>query len=262
MPATTLIDPWAMPGMGTPAESTEREFLAGQIDSWFLKGVILDSTTVDSRSSVTTDLQRGLVLGRITSSGKYVHYDPAATDGSQIARGILYQSLSMLNAAGSAADHQARVVFRAFDVKAGQCSTLDMLARRHLAHRIDFDDDWHLNNDLNLRQVLVKATDYTVLSTDNNVTFSTRGAAGAVNFTLPTLARGLRYRFVNEADQNMTITSAAADTIVGPNDLALDSIAFSTSGDKIGAVLEVWANDNASKWHVAFLSPNAATLTS
>ena len=262
MPATTLIDPWAMPGMGTPAESTEREFLAGQIDSWFLKGVILDSTTVDSRMSPTTDLTRGLVLGRITSSGKYVHYDPAATDGSQIARGILYHSLSMLNAAGSAADHNARVVFKAFDVKAGQCSTLDMLARRHLSNRIQFDDDWSLNNDLYLRQVLVKATDYTVTAADNNVTFSTRGASGAVIFTLPTLARGLRYRFFNEADQNMTITSVVADTIVGPNDLALDSVAFSTSGDKIGACAEFWVNDNASKWHFAKLSSNAATLTS
>lgn len=259
----SLVDGFTNPGMGTPSETTEREFLSGNIDSWWVKGLVLDSTTVDSRSTITTELQRGLVLGRITSSGKYVHYDPAATNGSQIARGILYQPLSMLNNAGAAADrHNARLVFRAFDVKASQCSTLDMLARRHLSHRIDFDDDWHLNNDLYLRQVLVKATDYTVLTTDNNVTFSTRGAVGAVNFTLPTLARGLRYRFFNEADQNMTVTSVVADTIVGPNDLALDSVAFSTAGDKIGACLEVWANDTASKWHFAKLCSNAATLTS
>jgi hypothetical protein len=250
-----------MPGMGTPAESTERRFLSGQIDSWFIKGAILDSTTVDSRSSTTSDLQEGLVLGKITSTGKLVHYDPAATDGSQQAVALLFHALSTLNAAGVAADKQARVVFFAQDVKAAQCSTLDLLARRHFAGRITFDDDSWINNDAGFRAVMVKTTDYTVLAADNNKTFSTRGASGAVNFTLPTLARGLRYRFFNEADQNMTITSATADTIVGPNDLALDSVAFSTAGDKIGACIEVWANDNASKWHFAKLCSNAATLT-
>jgi hypothetical protein len=89
MPATTLIDPYAMPGMGTPAESTERRFLSGQIDSWFIKGAILDSTTVDSRSSTTSDLQEGLVLGKITSTGKLVHYDPAATEGVMRAAAVV-----------------------------------------------------------------------------------------------------------------------------------------------------------------------------
>lgn len=35
------------------------------------------------------NLTRGAVLGRVTASGKYVLCDPAAADGSEVARGIL-----------------------------------------------------------------------------------------------------------------------------------------------------------------------------
>lgn len=109
-------------------------------------------------------------------------------------------------------------------------------------------------------QVVAKTADYTVVAADNGTVFTTRGAVGAVNFTLPTIAAGLRYRFMNEAGQNMTITSVVADTLVVFNDLAADSIAFSTVAELIGGSFEIMANDDATKWLV-FVNLGSETQT-
>lgn len=107
-----------------------------------------------------------------------------------------------------------------------------------------------------------KTGDYTVVAADTGTMFTTTGASGAVIFTLPTKAAGLRYRFLNVVDQNMTVASAgSADDIVGMNDVAADSIAFSTAGEKIGACLEVFCNGAATKWYAFNISAGANTAT-
>ena len=256
--STTLSDLYAMPGMGTALESTEREFLAGNIASWQRIAVVLDSTAVDSGNTPTTLLRRGLLLGKLSASNQYVDYDPTATDGSEIAVGILLDNVNMLNAAGSAVDKVAEMVWFGY-VKAAQLLNLDALARRQLAGRIWFDDGLVPPN-ANPLLVVAKTADYTVVAADNNKIFTTRGAAGAVNFTLPALARGLRFTFFNEAGQNMTVTAGTADTMVVFNDLAADSIAFSTAAELIGGAITVVANDNASKW-LTFVNLGAETQT-
>lgn len=91
--------------------------------------------------------------------------------------------------------------------------------------------------------ILAKTADYTVLGTEPCGTlFTTRGAAGAVNFTLPTAAgalKGMWYEFLNLVDQNMTITAVPADTLITDGDLAADSIAVSTASHKIGGRVRV-----------------------
>lgn len=91
--------------------------------------------------------------------------------------------------------------------------------------------------------VKAKAADYTVsFQTDKPGTiFTTYGAAGAIVFTLPTPAAGQlgwTYKFINLVAQDMTIASADADTLGVINDLAADSLAASTAGQEIGAVIE------------------------
>jgi hypothetical protein len=253
----TLSEYYATPGMGTAAESTEIEFTWGTIGAWQIKAGVLDSTTVDARNTPTTTLSRGLVLGQITASGKLKEYDPTATDGSDVAVGILYDNVPMLNAAGTAVDRVCRYLWFG-PVKATQLGGLDVLARRQLAGQIWFDDK--PNQDTHVSRVVAKTADYTVTAEDNNTIFTTRGASGTVTFTLPTIARGLRYRFFNEADQNMVVASVVADTMVTFADLAADSIAFSTTSEKIGGAIEVIANDNASKWLV-FVNLGAETQT-
>lgn len=258
MPAG-LIDPYALPGMGTPVETTDREPFAGPGWAKVMKGIVLVSTAVDAGNTPTTLLRNGLLLGKVTSSGKYKEYNPAGTDGSQICRGYLEDPVNMLDTGGTAADKAGRMVVWAFDVKATELLLLDAKARRQLNGRIFFDDGW-VDASNYVHDVIAKTADYTVLAADNNTLFTTRGAVGAVNFTLPTLARGLRFRFFNEAGQNMTVTSVVADTLVAFNDLAADSIAFSTANELIGGSIEVIANDDASKWLV-FVNLGAETQT-
>lgn len=257
MPAG-LVDPFAMPGMGSPSESTENEFLWGNRETAHYESGVIVSTAADSGSTPTTTLRPGLLMAKVTSSGKWKQYDPAATDGSEVAQGILRYGVNMLDTGGTAADKAGLMVIRGF-AKNAKVYNLDYLARRHLSTRFIFDDDIPGLAQL-YKTVVAKTADYTVTAADNDTIFTTRGAGAAVNFTLPTLARGLHFQFVNEADQNLTVTAAAADTMVVFNDLAADSIAFSTTSEKIGGWIEVFANDNASKWLVK-VSLGAETQT-
>ena len=90
--------------------------------------------------------------------------------------------------------------------------------------------------------IVAKTAAYTLTNKDNDKIFTNRGATGAVTFTLPTasdLTDGWSARFFVVADQSVTIASAEGDNVVAFNDAAADSIAFSTSGEKVGAGVEV-----------------------
>jgi hypothetical protein len=106
------------------------------------------------------------------------------------------------------------------------------------------------------RNVLAKTADYVVLGTEPAGTvFTTRGAAGAVNFTLPQATpqrAGLWYRFKNAVDQNLTVTATPADSLIVFNDLTADSIALSTAGQKIGGEIEVFCDGTS--WFAAGVS--------
>lgn len=85
---------------------------------------------------------------------------------------------------------------------------------------------------------IVTATSDTVLTTDDNTTFVTTASTGTTDFTLPTAAVGLRFRFAAGVAQTITIDPASTfDTIkylsLDGGD-ALDSAA--TSGDSIEIV--------------------------
>lgn len=96
------------------------------------------------------------------------------------------------------------------------------------------------------KSIVAKTVDYTVTGLEPCGTiFTTRGAAGAVNFTLPVASvkfTGLWYRFKNVVDQNMTVTSNPADTLVVDGDLTADSLAASTASHKIGAEIEAFCD--------------------
>jgi hypothetical protein len=249
MPGTaSLVDPFAMPGMGSPSESTENEFLWGNRETAHFESGVIVSTATDSGATPTTVLRPGLLMGKVTSSGKWKQYDPAATDGSEVAQGILRNGVNMLDTSGSAADKAGVFVVKGF-VKNGSVYNLDYLARRHLFGRILFDDDFPGLAPL-WKTVVAKTADYTIVAADNDKIFTNKGASAAVNFTLPALARGLHFQFCCEADQTITLTSVPSDSLVVFNDAAADTIAFSTSSEKIGGWFEVFANSDASKWLV------------
>lgn len=112
-------------------------------------------------------------------------------------------------------------------------------------------------------KIAAKAASYQVLPTDLGALFTTTGASGAVTFTLPAFAdiqTGWNARFFNTVDQNMIVAAATADAdkMVAFNDVAADSIAFSTASEKIGAGVEVVYD--GTKW-LTFVFLGAETQT-
>lgn len=108
------------------------------------------------------------------------------------------------------------------------------------------------------RRSVNKTADFTIkpYAVDRpETTFTNAGASGAVVATLPAPTRellGVRFHFLCVADQNFTIQTATADTLLTKNDAAADSVAVSTSGEKIGAhaVAECFYNGTAYRWAV------------
>lgn len=261
MPAgITLVDPFAEPGMGTALITTEYEPFAGQAMLKDVIGIVIDSTAVDARSTPTTTLLRGLLLGQIGSTKKYKQYSATATDGSNVAIGYLEDSVNMLDSTGSAAEKMGRLTEWAIRVKSSQLGGLDAIARAQLSDRFIFDDDL-AGYFMEFFREIPKTADYTVLASDRGTMFTNTGAVGAVNFTLPTLAPGLKYGFRVVADQSVTVTSAAGDDIVAFNDASADSVAFSTGGAKVGGVFIVQSNAAGTKWYVDVRSAGANTVT-
>jgi len=243
----SLMFPNLVPGAQAIRESVERDLLWGEVHDYALDSVVLLSTTVDARSTVTTELQPGLCLGQITSSSKYTHYDHDATDGTASKQlCLLAHPVNMLDAGGTARDQVAVVIIKGL-VRNGQCGGLDQQFRAASFPRFLFDDVFS-GNSAGWRDVVAKTANYTVTAADNNTIFTNQGASGAVVFTLPTIAKGLRYRFYGEAAQNISISSAAVDTLVVFNDAAADTIALNTSNEIIGGCVEVYANADATKW--------------
>ena len=109
--------------------------------------------------------------------------------------------------------------------------------------------------------ITVKTSSYSVLATDMGKTFTTRGASGAVTFTLPAASSalsGAEVKFFNVADQNMLV-AGADEEIVCFNDLTADSIAFSTSSEKIGG--GILAVCDGASWICVPLATEAQTVT-
>jgi len=89
----------------------------------------------------------------------------------------------------------------------------------------------------------VKTASFTATAADSGKIFLIVGATAAVTVTLPAIDTGpFKFEIVHLSDVDLTVASAAADTLITFNDLTADSVAFSTSSEKIGGVVEVYCN--------------------
>lgn len=102
---------------------------------------------------------------------------------------------------------------------------------------------------------------YTVSLYESGTIFTTYGGTAATTFTLPAVASadGCIYYFVNAVDQDMTIASAEGDNMVAKNDASADSIAFSTTSEKIGGAVMVVSD--GTKWYTFPMSEELVTIT-
>lgn len=124
-----------------------------------------------------------------------------------------------------------------------------------------FQDVFGYSDPSGWRAEVAKTANYTVLPSDNGKLFTNTGASGAVTFTLPTRAAGYKLGFFVVADQNVTVSSAAGDDMVTVNDASADSVAFSTSNEKIGAYVVLFTNAAGTKWYVDKRCPNSMTVS-
>tara|TARA_R100001086_G_C11847533_1_gene260534 strand:+ start:4036 stop:4854 length:819 start_codon:yes stop_codon:yes gene_type:complete len=262
---------FGLPSIQSALETSENVFWWGRFEQEAFIGSLIDGSARDAGNVGYTDVLRpGLLLGKVTSSGKLKEWNPDATDGTENIYGVLGYSQKMQRM-GSNADRWLGWVYCWGFLKAdriyipGNASTgisgdaKEHLVRGQLDKRFTFSDQLEGNNFGGYRNVIAKTGDYTVLEADHDVLFSNTGAAGAVNFTLPATAKeGLRYGFYVTADQDVTVTAGTADTMVTFNDAAADSVAFSTAGNKIGGLIEVYAD--GAKWLVVHHGANTLTV--
>jgi hypothetical protein len=226
----------------------------GRADRLNFYGAVIDNSAADAgNTGYTSHLRPGLLMGRINTAGgdqnKWKHWDPTATDGSQIIGGILAHPLQM-SYQGSGID---RLVGGWICVSGGLRSkgiTVPSLTSEGI---VGIAQEWNIRRQINKWFQLddmpmglpfgvqqAKTANYTVLESDCGMLFTNTGASGTVNFTLPVTAKqGLEYEFQCTADQTMTITAGTADTMITLNDLAADSVSLATSSEKIGGGFRV-----------------------
>jgi hypothetical protein len=102
----------------------------------------------------------------------------------------------------------------------------------------------------------------TIDATHSGKMITTTGASGATTVTLPTVAAGftgVHFWIFNTVDQDLTLSAQTAGQIMFKNDLAANSVAASTSGEKIGAAFMVHCDGTA--WLVMPMVEEAVTLT-
>jgi hypothetical protein len=249
----------AGPGIQSKVESQERQVWWGHENLRIFDPMpAIKSTAVDSGNTPTTHLRGGLVMAKITSGGLWAEYDPSQTDGRQIARGVLMGGLSMLSTSGAAEQKQGVILIGGL-LKASQLLGLDASARQQLSRTFIFDDDiqgriWGGS----FFQEVSKAANYTVVAADNLTEFV---ATAAVDFTLPAIGRGYRFKFRQTADADLNVISAEGDNIVAEGNATADQVGFATSSEKIGGAFIVYSNRAGDAWVVENASAGNNTVT-
>ena len=80
-------------------------------------------------------------------------------------------------------------------------------------------------SDIGYQGFTAKTAAYTVTAAENGTTFTNRGASAAITFTLPAPFANAHYRFFSITAYAITVAADVADTLIGYNDVDLDSIA-------------------------------------
>lgn len=86
------------------------------------------------------------------------------------------------------------------------------------------------------RRVVAKTADYTCLQSDTGTFFTTVGATGDVEFTLPAVSglSGWHAWFMRAGSNHEILVTAPDETLIAFNDATADAIAFTTTAEQIG----------------------------
>lgn len=249
------------PGMGTVVETFEQAVTWGAFSRLIWFPVNIAAAAIDSGNTPTTNLRPGLVMGIITSTGAWTNYSATATDGSQVARGVLPLGLTMYDYLNGTTQTKVGPMLVGGGLKAANLIGLDLQARADLTPQFIFDDNLIGNYRFPYPNFVTKTASYQVLASDNFTQFDNLGAVGAVTFTLPAIANGYSFVFRARAAQNLIVASTETANMEALNNLVANSVAFQSGGAIIGGVFRVYSNPAATKWLVETLSAGAATVT-
>jgi hypothetical protein len=73
----------------------EVEFLASEHFTVKRVGITLDASLVGADANGDKILKKGTVLGRVTATGRYGAYSNGASDGREVAKGFLMESVNL-----------------------------------------------------------------------------------------------------------------------------------------------------------------------
>lgn len=126
-------------GITNEVSYTSNKFINDQSHiGW--KTVILAAAARDANNTPTTTLREGLVLGKVTASGKYKEYDDSDNDGTEVADLILAEQVDLVDPATNAATDSTGLCVYQARVENGALIGIDAAGRTDLAGRIVFDN--------------------------------------------------------------------------------------------------------------------------
>lgn len=233
------------PGITTSRETYENEFRWGsQWQGIFANGLISGAAR-DVGNSPTYELRPGLLLGQVTANGKYTSYSPTATDGSEVAAGILIEALRVQDFEGNNQDRFYAILVGG-PVKATKVLNLDLQARQQMDKFI-FDDIGNIpgNHWFPFKRFQTKTANYSIVASDNFTLFDNTGAGAQVVLTLPPIANGYFFGAYAAAAQVIRFTSNEGGNVIGTT-----ATQTSVSVTAIGGVIWIYSNAAGTKWIV------------
>ena len=238
------------PGLSTDYQTATRDITWGRAEWLWNQSCQISGAARDAGNDVTTILRPGLLLGKITSSNLMKEWNPNGTDGSERIAGVLGSDLSVQILAANAPKFTGNVLLsgglKAASLLIGgnasygiASDSYEILAREQLAALgFKLDDKPNFPAGGYPYRKVITATSMTLTVADHATMF-VMNQSGAHIVTLPVMVPGFRAKFYQLADQSLTLTSNPADTLVAFNDSAADTVALSTSSEKIGGCFEV-----------------------
>lgn len=234
-----------VPGLTTSRETYENEFRWGSQYQGVFANALIDGNTTDSGNTPTFELRPGLLLGQVTATGKWTDYDKTASDGSEVAAGVLIEGLRMLDFSNTAVDRFYAVLVGG-PVQASKLINFDQMARQQMDKFI-FDDIGQMMGGhwFPFKRFVTKTANYSIVAGDNYTMFDNTGASGTVVLTLPAIANGYFFGIQASAAQVLRFTSNEGSNIIGTS-LTNSSVSVTA----IGGVIWIYSNPAGTKWIV------------
>lgn len=249
-----------LPGMGTVVETFESAFCWGPYPRYWAPGYI-DSAAADPTNTPTWELRMGLVMGKKTATGTWTNYSATATDGSQVAQGVLPINLRMQDILTGVNLARNWGIMVSGGVQASKLIGLDGQARAQMADKFYFDDNLPGDHWYPFMQWQAKTANYAIVAADNMTVFTNIGATGEVDFTLPPIASGYWFGFRVIADHEVKVISNEGGNLVAFNNAAANSVEFAGSGSTaIGGGFNIYSDPSATYWIVQNAAASQANI--